>query len=48
MLGSVFGHGREEVAGQKTMHCEEHHDFVTASETVNGYKIQRGGDIEDM
>jgi hypothetical protein len=44
----VFGHEWEEVAGQKTIHGEEHHGFVTASETVNGYQIQRGGDIEDI
>jgi hypothetical protein len=30
------------------MHAEEHHDFVTPSENINGDRIQRGGDIEDM
>jgi hypothetical protein len=40
MLGSAFGHGREGLAGQKTMHDEEHHDFVTPSESVNGDQIQ--------
>jgi len=48
MLESVFGHEREEVAGQKAMHGEEHHGLVTVSETLNGDQIQRGGNIEDM
>jgi len=39
----VLGHEVEEAAGQRTMHSEEHNDFVTPSETVNGDQIQRGG-----
>jgi hypothetical protein len=45
----VLGHEREEVAGgQETMHSEEHHEFVTPSQSVKGDQIQRERGAEDM
>lgn len=45
----LLGHESGKVAGgQQTVHSEEHHDFVTPSETVNDDQMQRGGGTEDM